>query len=72
MKTEEEGSREEFRLRPYTPKELRTLYGVSWLTFTKWIKPFESELGRVHGRCFTVRQVKLLVEKLGIPENLKL
>jgi hypothetical protein len=72
MKTEEGSSGEEFHLRPYTPKELRTLYGVSWLTFTKWIKPFELELGKVHGRCFTVKQVKLLIDKLGIPENLKL
>jgi hypothetical protein len=72
MKTEEEGFREEFRLRPYTHKELRTLYGVSWFTFTKWIKPFESELGVVQGRCFNVKQVKLLIDKLGIPQNLKL
>jgi hypothetical protein len=72
MKTEEEGFREEFRLRPYTHKELRTLYGVSWFTFTKWIKPFESELGPLQGRCFNVKQVKFLIDKLGIPQNLKL
>lgn len=72
MKTEEEIGGEEFHLRAYTPKELRTLYGVTYVTFMKWIKPFEADLGKVYGRCYNVRQVKLLVEKLGIPENLKL
>jgi hypothetical protein len=72
MKTEREEPREEFHLRPYTPKELRTFYGISYPTFMKWIKPFEEELGKVYGRCYNVRQVKLLIEKLGIPENLKL
>ena len=72
METDREESREEFQLRPYAPKELRMLYGVTYVTFRKWVKPFEAELGKVYGRCYNVRQVRLLIEKLGIPENLKL
>jgi hypothetical protein len=72
MKTEEGSGGEEFHLRPYSPKELRTLYGVTYVTFMKWIKPFEAELGKAYGRCYNVKQVKFLIDKLGIPENLKL
>ncbi|MGQ0829355.1 MAG: hypothetical protein ACT4ON_13285 [Bacteroidota bacterium] len=63
---------EEFMLRPYTPKELRTLYGISRITFKKWIAPFEIELGKAQGRCYTVNQVMLLIDKLCFPSKVQL
>jgi hypothetical protein len=64
--------KEVFILKPYTPKELRTLYGVSRVTFNKWLEPFKKEMGAVLGRCYNVHQVRFLIEKLGFPEKLEL
>lgn len=54
-------------IRPYTHKELAVLYRVSWLTFKKWLKPFESEIGNKTGHFYSSRQVEVIFEKLGLP-----
>lgn len=54
-------------IRPYTHKELAALYGVSWITFQKWLKPFESEIGLKNGHFYNTRQVEIIFEKLGLP-----
>lgn len=54
-------------IKPYTHKELAALYGVSWLTFQKWLKPFETEIGSKNGHFYSTRQVEIIFSKLGLP-----
>ena len=54
-------------VKPYTAKELRGLYGVCDKTFRKWIHPFAEEIGQKNGAYFTVRQVKIIFDRLDIP-----
>lgn len=63
--------KEEFKLRPYSPQELRVLYGISYVTLQKWIKPFAEEIGKPIGRVYNINQVKIIIEKLGFPETIK-
>ena len=56
-------------LRVYSPCELAKLYGVSTRTFSKWLKPFLSEIGERCGRFYTIRQVKIIFEKLCLPDK---
>ena len=54
-------------LKPYSVKEIATVFSVSDRTIKKWIEPFEPEIGRKQGRYYTVLQVKMIFEKLGVP-----
>lgn len=56
-------------LRGYPLTELSRLYKVSNRTFKKWVKPFEAEIGTKEGRFFNVRQVKIILARLGLPED---
>jgi transposase len=56
-------------IRPYTHKELSRLYGVSWLTLQRWLKPFEESIGQKNGHFYTSRQVNIIFEKLGYPSS---
>jgi hypothetical protein len=42
-----------FILRPYTHKELAQLYNVCWLTFQRWIKRHEENIGKKQGHFIT-------------------
>lgn len=53
----------------YTHQDLMNHYGVSWPTLLKWIKPFEKLLGEKVGHFYTVKQVRIIFEKLGHPEQ---
>ncbi|MFB6453792.1 hypothetical protein ACE38W_00870 [Chitinophaga sp. Hz27] len=56
-------------MRGYSLHELALTYRISDRTFKKWIEPFLGDIGKRRGRYFTVRQVKTILEKLGIPEG---
>lgn len=58
---------EQFSLRPYTPKDLCNMYGVSKKTLLTWLKPFAAEIGNRTGHFYTVAQVEIIVNRLGIP-----
>lgn len=59
----------EMNVKPYTYKELIALYGASQRTFKTWIKPFWNEIGEKHGRCFSIKQIEAIFQKLGSPRN---
>jgi hypothetical protein len=61
----------EMNVRPYSYKELITLYGVSQRTFKTWLTPFMHEIGEKHGRYFTVKQIEVIFAKLGFPKNMQ-
>jgi hypothetical protein len=60
------------RITPYSLKELANIYGVGRAVIKHWLRPFESELGPRQGRYYTVAQVKLIFDKIGVPEGLVL
>ena len=55
---------EEPKTKPMTLGELAARWQVSEKTVRKWIKPFRDELGTVHGRIFTARQVAIILSHL--------
>ncbi len=56
-------------LKPYSKQELADLYGIGIKTFKKWLQPFEEEIGYQCGRYYTVRQVKIIFKRLGLPPH---
>lgn len=58
------------RLKPYSLTELTKVYGVCIKTMHKWLDPFKDEIGEKKGRFFTISQVKLIFEKLGLPAEI--
>jgi hypothetical protein len=56
-------------MRGYTLADLARLYKVCVRTINRWLKPFEEVIGKKQGRYFTVAQVKIIFEKLGVPED---
>ena len=66
-----ETSERTFRLKTYTRKELREIYGVPPKTFQRWLQPFNELWGMKNKRYLTINQVQKIVEKFGIPGELK-
>lgn len=58
-------------LQPYSLKELSGLYHVSKNTFKKWIEPIQKEIGKRTGNYYTIHQVEIIFNHLGIPEENK-
>jgi hypothetical protein len=58
---------ERFPLRAYRPSQLCSMYEVSRKTFLKWVTPFQNEIGERNGHFYTINQVQIIIEKLGIP-----
>jgi hypothetical protein len=56
-----------FILQPYKVSQLATLYGVHRNTFCGWLTPFQHEIGHRNGYYFSITQVRVITEKLGIP-----
>ncbi len=58
-------------IKPYTHKELSGLYGVCKQTFTKWLMPFQEKIGNRQGNFYSVEQVKIIFDSLGIPYSIE-
>lgn len=54
-------------LKPYSLKELADIYEVDWRTFKKWLKPFDTEIGKKVGRYYNIPQVRIIFRKLDLP-----
>ena len=48
-------------------RDLAGIYGVCDKTLKRWIAPFTEEIGAKNGRYYSVAQVKIILEKLGMP-----
>ncbi len=57
------------KLRPYTKKELAALYKVSARCFFTMLDDFQKEIGKKKGWYYSVKQVKVIFEKLGYPDS---
>jgi hypothetical protein len=58
-------------LRPYNLKELAHLYKVDNRTFKKWVSLFKDKLGERQGNFYTIPQVKIIFQHLGLPGYLE-
>ena len=58
-------------IRPYSVKDLASIYGVCDKTLKKWVKPYATEVGEKNGRYYSVAQVKVIFDKLGVPCKMK-
>ncbi|MEO6406641.1 MAG: hypothetical protein ABIY51_00240 [Ferruginibacter sp.] len=56
-----------FEVKPYSTKELCLIYGVGYKTFSRWLKPFMEEIGAKSGRFYNVRQIEVIIGRLGMP-----
>jgi hypothetical protein len=57
-------------IKPYMPNELARFYQVSHPTFNKWIKGIAEKLGKRNGQYFSVKQVEIIFEELGLPKTI--
>ena len=60
------------QLKPYSSTELARLYDVCIRTMKKWMAPFESLIGKKRGRYYTIAQVRIIFEKLGLPGEIEI
>ena len=58
---------EEFRIQAYTLKQLADAYKVPERTFRRWLQPILSLIGPRIGHYFNPKQVKKIVDYLGMP-----
>lgn len=58
---------EAIAVKPYSPQELASIYGVSTKTVKRWLSPFYHDIGERRGRYYTIAQVQVIFEKLGLP-----
>ena len=59
-----------FTITPLSTKQLAKLYGISLKTLYRWLHPFTEVIGERNGRFYTNAQVKIIVQKLGIPAEI--
>ena len=60
-------SNNKLELKPYSKTELARIYGISVRCLNNWLDKFKTEIGEKRGRYFNVNQVRVIIEKLGLP-----
>lgn len=59
-------------LKCYTSTQLAEIYEVCPKTFRKWLKPFKAEIGVRVGFFYSIKQVAIIFEHLGVPGRMLL
>lgn len=54
-------------IKPYNLTELAQIYGVTNRTMKNWIIRHNEAVGEKVGRLYTVLQIKIIFQKLGLP-----
>lgn len=67
-----ESNTPKIQLKAYSFKEVAVLYEVSQRTLHTWLSPFKNEIGQKVGWYYTPKQMKVIFEKLGLPDSLEL
>lgn len=57
------------RYKAFSKSQLANAYEISIETFNSWIKPFKDQIGDYRGKMYTPKQVQIIFERLGEPEN---
>ena len=58
-------------IKPYSTIELSRRYGVGKRAFLLMIEPYAQLIGKRSGRFFTVLQVEIIIEKIGMPYEIE-
>lgn len=56
-------------IKAYSVKEVAGLYGISTKTLRKWLTPFKNDIGQRQGHFYYPKQVRIIFEKLGLPDE---
>ncbi len=57
------------KVRAYSIGELAALYEISPKTMNRWLTPHLERIGKRQGRFYTVKQVEIIFEYLGLPKD---
>ncbi|HMU46463.1 MAG TPA: MerR family transcriptional regulator [Chitinophagaceae bacterium] len=55
------------KVKPFTPGELASMYGVSQKTIRTWLEPHQKLIGRRRSKYYTARQIRIIFECIGEP-----
>lgn len=61
-------SKKNYKSKALSVAELAHLYKVSSRTVKNWLTPHADAIGEKVGRFYTVKQVEIIFEKLGLPD----
>lgn len=56
-------------VRSYSIGELSKLYDMSVKTMNRWLKPHTHVIGKREGRYYTVKQIQIIFDLLGLPKD---
>jgi hypothetical protein len=59
-------------VKAYSLTDLSKIYRVCIRTIKKWLAPFAGEIGKRIGRYYTITQVRIIFQKLGLPNEIDL
>ncbi len=59
----------DIRYKASSKKTIAEAYGVSIITLNKWLAPIEKQVGEYLSRCYTPKQIEIIVKHLGMPEH---
>lgn len=62
-------ARKTVEVKVYSIGELAALYEISVRTMNRWLKPHLEKIGKREGRFYSVKQVVIIFEQLGMPGN---
>ena len=63
------GRRNPENIRSASESELASAYNMDPRTFKKWLDPFRHKIGEYRCRRYSPRQVKIIFQCLGEPDN---
>lgn len=55
-------------VKAYTIKELKQLYGISYIIFHRWFEDEEEKIGVPKGRTYSPKQVIIIFSIFGTPK----
>ncbi|MBL7745856.1 MAG: hypothetical protein JNM19_00390 [Chitinophagaceae bacterium] len=61
--------RKTVEIKVYSIGELAALYEVSVRTMNRWLKPHLEKIGKREGRFYSVKQVSIIFDQLGLPKD---
>lgn len=56
------------QVKPYSPGELAAQYGISTKTLRTWLKMHRQYIGDRIGKYYSALQIKIIYERLGVPD----
>lgn len=58
-------------IKAYSPAELANIYQVSKCTLNRWLKPHQQMIGKREGLYYTVKQIRMIFDLLGLPGRIE-